>query len=87
MDKIVFSKHSLEKIKILNKHRFRISKKTIVDIMKNPDKIICGYNGRKIAQKITNKRYIIRVIFIEYLGFKRIITIYPAKRGRYDNQI
>ncbi len=50
MDKIVFSKHSLEKIKILNKHGFRISKKTIVDIMKNPDKIICGYNGRKIAQ-------------------------------------
>jgi len=53
--------------------------------MKNPDKIISGYKNRKIAQKITGNSYIIRVIFIEYPGSKRIITVYPVKRTRYEN--
>ena len=43
MDKIIFSNHSLEKIKILNKHGFQINKKVTLDIMKNPDTIINGY--------------------------------------------
>jgi len=55
--------------------------------MKNPDRIINGYKERKIAQKITSRRYIIRVIFVEYFNSKRIITVYPAKRNRYENQI
>lgn len=43
MDKIILSNHSIEKIKILNKHGFQINKKAVVNIMKNPDKIINGY--------------------------------------------
>jgi len=43
MDKIIFSNHSIEKIKILNKHGFQMTKKVVVDIMKNPDTIINGY--------------------------------------------
>ena len=43
MDKIIFSNHSIEKIKILNKHRFQINKKAVVNIIKNPDKMINGY--------------------------------------------
>ena len=87
MDKIIFSNHSIEKIKILNKHGFQINKKMAVDIMKNPDKITNSYKNRKIAQKIINNRYFIRVIFMEYLGSKRIITFYPVKRSRYEDQI
>ena len=87
MDKIIFSNHSIEKIKILNEHGFQINKKAVVNIMKNPDTIISGYKDRKIAQKITSNRYIIRVIFMEYPGSKRIITVYPVKRMRYENQI
>ena len=79
MNKIFFSKHSLKKIKILNEHGFKINKKAVVDIMQNPDKIINGYKERKIAQKITGRKYIIRVIFIEYSDSKKIITIYPQK--------
>jgi len=43
MKKIIFSGHSIEKIKILDKHGFQINKKAVVDIMKNPDKIIYRY--------------------------------------------
>jgi len=43
MKKIIFSGHSIEKIKILNKHGFQINKKAVVNIMKNPDKIINCY--------------------------------------------
>ena len=43
MDKIIFSDHSVEKIKILNKHGLQITKKAVVNIMKNPDTIINGY--------------------------------------------
>ena len=87
MNKIIFSKHSLEKIRILNEHGFQTNKKAVVDIMKNPDTIISGYKGRKIAQKIINSEYIIRVIFMEHVDSRRIITVYPAKRRRYENQI
>ncbi|MBC8386659.1 MAG: DUF4258 domain-containing protein [Actinobacteria bacterium] len=87
MKKIIFSNHLIEKIKILNKHGFQINKKMVVDIMKNPDKIINGYKDRKIAQKIIDERHFIRIIFMEYLGSKRIITVYPAKRSRYENQV
>jgi len=87
MNKIIFSNHSIEKIKILNKHGFQINKKAVVNIMKNPDTIISGYKHRKIAQKIIDNKHFIRVIFMEYLGSKRIITVYPAKRSRYENQI
>ncbi len=87
MDKIIFSDHSIEKIKILNKHGFQINKKVVVDIMKNPDTIINGYKDRKIAQKIISDRHFIRIIFIEDLNSKRIITVYPVKRSRYENKV
>jgi uncharacterized protein (UPF0333 family) len=46
MDKIILSNHSIEKIKILNIQGFQINKKAVVNIMKNPDKIISGYKDR-----------------------------------------
>ena len=87
MDKIIFSNHSIEKIKILNKHEFQINKKAVVNIMKNPDKIINGYKDRKIAQKIIDERHFIRIIFMEDLNSKIIVTVYPAKRSRHENQV
>jgi len=87
MKKIIFSNHSIEKIKILNKHGFQINKKAVVNIMKNPDKIINSYKDRKIAQKIIDERHFIRIIFMEDLDSKRIVTVYPAKRSRYENQV
>lgn len=87
MKKIIFSGHSIEKIKILNKYGFQINKKAVVNIMKNPDKIINGYKHRKIAQKIIDERHFIRTIFMEDLDSKRIVTVYPAKRSRYENHV
>ena len=55
--------------------------------MKNPDTIINGYKDRKIAQKIIRNRHFIRIIFIEDLNSKRIITVYPVKRSRYENKV
>ncbi|MBM3701697.1 MAG: DUF4258 domain-containing protein [Actinobacteria bacterium] len=87
MKKIIFSDHSIEKMKILNKHGFQINKKAVVNIMKNPDTIISGYKHRKIAQKIIDNKHFIRVIFMEDLDSKKIVTVYPAKRSRYENQV
>ena len=75
MKKTIFSDHSIEKIKILNKHGFKINKKVVLDIMKNPDTIFSGYKHRKIAQKIIDNRHFIRIIFTEDLESKRIITV------------
>jgi len=85
MDKIVFSYHSLEKIKILKEHGFNIIKKDIISTIRNPDKILRGYKGRKIAQKIINDRYLLRVVFLEENNIKKIITIYPGRRDRYED--
>ncbi len=85
MSRIIFSYHSLEKIKILKEHGFNITKKDILSVIRNPDKILMGYKGRKISQKIINSELLLRVVFLKGDNIIKVITIYPGRRDRYEN--
>ena len=60
----------------------KLSKIQIEDVIKNPDKIVEGKRGRKIAQKIIGK-YILRVVFEQNGNVYKIITAYYSEPERY----
>jgi len=72
---------------ILNKHGFKIDKSIIIEAIKNPDILLDSYAGRVIIKKKYNNEYLIRII-VEIIGsYIKVITVYPAKRKRYEYKI
>jgi len=84
--KIVFTKHTEFKFKILKRHKFLVTRDQIEDIIKRPEKVKKGKSNRLIAQKSISKTHLIRVIY-ERNDEIRDITFYPARRWRYEGQI
>ena len=84
---IIFSNHSIEKIKILNKHGFIIDKSIIIKAIEKPDIILDGYADKAIIQKKYDDNYLIRIIVEITKNYIKVITIYPAKRKRYEYKI
>ncbi len=82
--KIVFSHHAEGKFELLKKRGFPIEREKVLDCVKNPDKIGPGYKGRKVAQKNLDASHVVRVVFAEESGVRRIITFYPGRRDRYE---
>jgi hypothetical protein len=42
--------------------RYQISEKEVIECLRNPNKVVRGYKGGKIAHKVKNK-YVIRAIY------------------------
>lgn len=64
-----------------------IIRDTVSDAVKNPDIILPAYRSRKIAQKVIDENHVIRVVFEEFSDKIKIITFYPGKRKRYEDEI
>ena len=82
---VVFSKHAEYKIQLLRQHGFNVSKKEIEEIVRNPDRVSAGYVGRKIAASAISEEHILRIVFEDLPRQLKIITMYPSRRGRYEN--
>ncbi len=87
MKKIKFCKHAELKLQILKKHGIHFTKPQIEEAVSTPDKIIEAEKSRRIAQKIMNTQYLIRVIFEESKDSIIVITFYPARRSRYEDKL
>lgn len=83
--KIIFSKHALEdKFKILSEHNFDLKQKDIIEVIKNPDHLDRESDKPKvIASKEIDEKHILRVVYKLEDGIIKIITFYPAEKGRY----
>ena len=77
---IIISKHAKERVEI-----YKLTEEMVKDALKNPDEIVEGYEGQKIAHKLLND-HILRVIYIKDNKNTKVITVYPAKKGRYWRQ-
>ena len=53
------------------------------ETLRNPDREVPGYGGRQIAQKKLNG-YVLRVVYEKQNHEKVVITVYKAKRERYE---
>lgn len=85
MKEIRFSQHSQNKIAILNRHRILITQQFIIETVTVPDRIEIKEDNKRIAQKSFNENLVIRVVYREFVAFVLIITLYPARKNRYEN--
>ncbi|MEK6819798.1 MAG: DUF4258 domain-containing protein [Nanoarchaeota archaeon] len=60
----------------------KINKEIIEDALKNPNEIIKGKNGRKIAHRIIKDK-LLRVVFEEDTKTYIVVTAYYAEPKRY----
>jgi len=85
--RIVLSPHAKRKFLVLKEHGFLIQRDEVIGAVRNPDRLLSGYRGRKVAQKVLDKTHLLRVIFEEHGGVRRIVTFYPARRKRYESEL
>jgi hypothetical protein len=61
---------------------YQITQEEVTACVRDPDKVLDSYNGRKIAHRIRNT-YVVRVIYEEN-ELITIITVYLARKDRYE---
>lgn len=81
---IVFTKHAQDKFSTLKKHNFFINKEQVIEAVKNPDLIDRSRLPLLIAQSKIDKTHVLRVVYKEELGIKKIITFYPGRVSQYE---
>jgi len=85
--RILYTEHADFKFRVLKQHGFSISKEQIEHIIKEPEKVTLGRRGRLVARKPVSQTHLIRVVYEQQEDEIRIITFYPARRERYEDQI
>lgn len=81
--KITFTKHSLDKFKLLENYGFSIKQNQVIDAILNPERVDVK-GSQFLATKSLNSEHAIRVVYEIGKGFLVIITFYPVRRERYD---
>ena len=79
---ITLSPHAKEKLKRLV--QIGISEEKIIQTIQNPEILTEGYFGRKIVQSLLTDELLLRVIYEEMDNNILVVTVYPAKRRRYE---
>lgn len=87
MKNITFTLHSLSKIEILKRHGFFIKWSLIIDMLENPSRVYPGYGNKLIAERVLNKKIMLRTIFSECNSDIKVITLYPSRRSINGNKI
>lgn len=86
--KMKFWKHAKLKFKDLKQHGFVLTQKQVVQTIIAPEKIISDYRpNRMIAEKAISQTHKLRVVFQKTAHQIEIITFYPTRRSRYENEI
>lgn len=86
--RVEFTKHANEKLKIFRQHGLRISKKFVSDTVKDPE--LEDSESRKplkIAISDLDSKHYLRVIYKQVGQVRKVITLYPARKGRYEGKI
>ncbi|OGZ01466.1 MAG: hypothetical protein A2946_00950 [Candidatus Liptonbacteria bacterium RIFCSPLOWO2_01_FULL_53_13] len=83
---IVFTKHAQEKFGILRRHGFRISERKVRKTMEMPEYIDRSRAPLLIAQAEFDSTRVVRVVYKEEFGVKKIITFYPGRKQQYGKR-
>jgi hypothetical protein len=85
--RVLYTEHADFKFRVLRQHGLIISKEQIESVIREPERVTVGKRGRLIAHKPISQTHLIRVIYEQQGDEIKIITFYPARRERYENQI
>jgi hypothetical protein len=80
--KIRFTKHALEKFKLLKYYGFEVSKREVSECVSNPARLDQKAD-QHFALKPLNSKYALRAVYEERKGYLVVITFYPVRRERY----
>ena len=61
--------------------KYGLDEEVVIEALREPDKVLVGRRGRKIAHRFKN-RYVLRVVYEEDDAIT-VITVYPARQERY----
>ncbi|MDE1827839.1 MAG: DUF4258 domain-containing protein [Candidatus Micrarchaeota archaeon] len=78
MHEIVISQHARERMA-----RYKVTEELVKITLESPEITLEGHSGRNIYQRRLNG-HLLRVITEDSKGIKIVITIYKAKRERYE---
>jgi len=83
--KIIFTKHAKEvKFPLLAKHGFRLTEANVVVAINSPDHEDKDTEPPNvIASKSFDRRHVLRVVYKKEGDIIKVITFYPAEKGRY----
>ena len=84
--KIVYTKHALEKLDSANAKSLEISRKKIDFILKNPKSTNFKINPHRKTGDLSKELSLCVIYKIED-GIIKVITFYPAKKGRYESKV
>ena len=78
-----FTDHATEKLRILRSHGVKVTRKVVEEAVLEPERIVTGLEGREIAEHSLDGTHVLRVVFINERSQITVITLYPARKGRY----
>jgi len=78
-----FTNHANQKIAILRRHGVMVTKKLVEEVVNHPERVVTGLSGRQIAEGGLDADHVLRVVFIREGERILVVTMYPARRGRY----
>lgn len=82
--KIRYTKHALNKFKILTEHGIKLTKNDIKKTINKSEDIDTNTDHPKlIASRTFDKKHVLRVVYKIEGGIIVIITFYPAEKERY----
>ncbi len=85
MGKIIYTIHAIEDVfPELRGWGFKLDKRDIRKVILHPDNLDTKSDFPNIiASKSLNERHILRVVYKVESGIIKVITFYPAEKGRY----
>lgn len=84
---IVYAKHARAKFEVMRRHGFVITEAQVTETVVNPESSIVELGGRTTAQRRISDLHILRVIYRREADKFVVITFYPGRRARYENQL
>ena len=84
MKPVRFTGHALLKMELLTEWGFSLDHDTVLEILRQPQDVLPGYLGRFIAESPLDDTHILRVVYEED-GEILVVTVYPARRERYED--
>lgn len=84
MTTVKVSDHAMFKLKILQEHGVSVDLDLVKETVYHPDRRLPGYGGRKIAHRRLDADHVLRVVYEQQGDDLVVVTLYPARRERYE---
>jgi hypothetical protein len=87
MKRIVYIPHVFDKIEILRRHGFVVTTEMVEQVVRHPERIEPGWQGRTVAQRGVSERHVLRVVYEELEQLIIVTTLYPGRKDRYESNV